>query len=74
MALEEVVYRISTDPSFAASMQSDPHAALKSAGLELDDKVLASLMEALKRVDIHKIPDIQNGIYWFLSQLQTSPT
>jgi hypothetical protein len=73
MALEEIVYRISTDPSFAESMRSDPHAALKAVGLELDDKVLASLMEALKRVDIHKLSEGPD-IYWYLSQLQTSPT
>jgi hypothetical protein len=71
MALEEVVYKISTDPSFAESMQSDPRSALKAAGLELDDKVLASLIEALKRGDLSEGPV---GIVWFLSQFQTSTT
>jgi hypothetical protein len=74
MALEEVVYKISTDPSFAESMQSDPRAALKAAGLELDEKTLASLIEALKRVDIRKLSDDPEGIYWYLSQFQTSTT
>ena len=73
MALEEVVYKISTDPSFAESMQSDPSAALKAAGLELDDKVLASLIEALKSVDIHKLSEGPD-IIWYLSQFQTSTT
>jgi hypothetical protein len=73
MALEEVVYKISADPSFAESMQSDPHATLKAAGLELDEKVLASLMEALKRVDIHQLSEGPD-IIWLVSQFQTSTT
>ena len=68
MALKEIVHKISTDPNFAEGMRSDPHATLKAAGLKLDDGVLASLQEVLKR-DVTEGP---GGIRWFLSQFQTS--
>ncbi len=69
MALKEIVHKISTDPSFAEGMRSAPLATLKAAGLELDNGVLASLQEVLKR----DVTDGPGDIRWFLSQFQTSP-
>ncbi len=69
MALKEIVHKISTDSSFAEGMRSAPQATLKAAGLELDDGVLASLLELLKR----GVTQNPGDITWFLSQFQTSP-
>lgn len=44
MTLAHLVYRIASDPSFAARFAKEPHAAFKSFGIALDrDSVLAAL-------------------------------
>jgi hypothetical protein len=37
MSLADIIYRIATDPPFAAKMRSDPTTVLAAAGLNLED-------------------------------------
>jgi hypothetical protein len=49
MSLAQVVYRISTDSSFAAEWQRNPEAALAGQGLRLSREEMTFLSQGLKR-------------------------
>lgn len=47
MTLAHLVYRIASDPSFAAQFAEEPHATLAAYGVTLDDPATSAALDVL---------------------------
>jgi hypothetical protein len=48
MSLADIIYRIATDPPFAAKMRCDPTTTLTAAGLNLEDSRTEAFLAILQ--------------------------
>lgn len=71
MSLEQVVYRIVTDSKFAASMNSNPEAALHRSDIDLSEGERQALLAALEARKEQKNGPI--GRTWLESRLGDDP-
>ncbi|HEX6291572.1 MAG TPA: hypothetical protein VFZ66_20480 [Herpetosiphonaceae bacterium] len=74
MTLAHLVYRIASDPSFAAQFVQEPQAAMMASGLVLDDEAAATVLAMLgDRSRIHQLCSLDTSPeawQWYTPQLK----